>query len=428
MVQSADVRREMLLCALAGCGFHGRGLLGPADDGGFDAAIPIDGPPLLVDGAADGPVAIGDAIGMPDAEAACLAWTPRPRHFDPCAIGVSEAALDLAASGTYIFDTTTNTLKDPGGISILVTATTLPQTAPPMVSILDTGEFHLAGAATLRVIGPNPLIIASWSTIMVDGTIDVSSNAGGLGGGASSGACNAAQPGTDDALNTGGSGGGGGGALHGNGGKGGPGDSPTQNPGGNGGMVATLPHVVRGGCSGAASGKAGTGDAANPNVTSPGGAGGGGLQLTARTSVAVSGKLHAGGQGGGGSVNGSANGGGGGGSGGYLGIEAPMITVSGTLAANGGGGGGSNMFSGTGAPGSDGTANATAAPGGAASGCSLAGASGSASANLDGAPAGTTIETCGGGGGGGGAGYVLLFSNQSAGTGTFSPAFQLNPF
>jgi hypothetical protein len=431
MVQSQDVRREILLCALAGCGFHGQGVLSPSDgDIGTDAAPAIDAArPPPVDAAGDGPSAMIDAMPqMADAPAACLAWTPHPRHFDPCAIGVSSTALDLAASGKYVFDTSTNTLVDPGGATIAITAMTLPQTTAPMVSILDTGSFHIAGAATLRVIGTNPLIIASWSTLVIDGTIDVSSNAGGLGGGANTGACTAAQPGADDALNSGGSGGGGGGALRGNGGKGGPGDSPTQNPGGNGGAFVALPHVVRGGCAGAASGKAGGGDPANPTVTSPGGAGGGGLQLTARTSITITGKLHAGGQGGGGAVNGSANGGGGGGSGGYLGIEAPMIMVPGTLAANGGGGGGSNVFGGTGAPGGDATANATAAPGGAASSCSLAGASGSAGVSLDGATACTTIETCGGAGGGGGAGFVLIFSNQSSGTGIFSPAFQLNPF
>jgi hypothetical protein len=422
------VRAAVVLCGLCACSFRGPGLASSSDD----APPPSDAPdaPVSLDGQPPSPDAVAiDGMIAADAPDACLAWMPKPKHFDPCVIGVSSTALALAGPGTYTFDTMTNTLRDPANALIAVTASTQPQATGIDASILDTGSFAIANGATLRVVGPHPLIIASWSSIAVAGGIDVGSHPGVAGAGTGVGPCTAATAGHDEPLTSGGSGGGGGGALRGNGGKGGPGDSPTQNAGGMGGAAVAIPQIVRGGCTGAASGKAGPGDAANPSLTSPGGAGGGGLQLTARTSAAISGKVIAGGQGGGGSATGSANGGGGGGSGGYVGIDAPTVTVTGTVAANGGGGGGSSPFAGTGVAGHDGDATTTAAPGGDASSCSLAGAVGSAGGALDGANAGTTIQACGGAGGGGGAGFVLVFATTATLTSaTLSPGVQLNPF
>jgi hypothetical protein len=71
----------------------------------------------------------------------------------------------------------------------------------------------------------------------------------------------------------------------------------------------------------------------------PGGAGGGALQISSLVSVTVTatGAITAPGGGGANTVSG---GGTGGGAGGGILLEAPLVTVQGTLAANGGGGGG----------------------------------------------------------------------------------------
>jgi hypothetical protein len=88
---------------------------------------------------------------------------------------------------------------------------------------------------------------------------------------------------------------------------------------------------LRGGCRG---GNVNSADAGFANTS--GGGGGGGLQIASRTKITITsaGVLDAGGGGGG-----FGRAGVGGGSGGAILVEAPSITVDGTLAANGGGGG-----------------------------------------------------------------------------------------
>lgn len=158
-----------------------------------------------------------------------------------------------------------------------------------------------------------------------------------------------------------------------------------------------------------------------------GGAGGGAIQLVAGESItiATTGVVHVGG-------GGAYFGGNGGGSGGAILLEAPTVTVRGTLAANGGAG---SANSGNGANSSNGTPDATAAPGGTttstASNGSLLnlGGAGSAAASIDGA-AGQYVENPGGGlsdyggGGGGGAGRIRINTSTGQATlsGTLSPA------
>lgn len=154
-----------------------------------------------------------------------------------------------------------------------------------------------------------------------------------------------------------------------------------------------------------------------------GGAGGGALQITAGSSISVTGTISAGGGGGrGGAGGGTCLGGGGGGAGGAVLLEAPDVTVTGTVAANGGGGGGggSNEY-GSGGAGRDGdlAGGATGGGGNSGHGCPLygytsggwggagsslggGGALGGGSDYISGCTGGTTYVGAGGGGGGGG--------------------------
>ncbi len=342
----------------------------------------------------------------------CAAWTPR--HFMPCALPTPLGAITISAMATY--DT------DAGEFDIPVphTSAVLAQTDGTMVRVLSVTTFTIDMAITLRVTGSLPLVIAARDSITIAGRIDASSKRSSTGPGANAMACTAPTSGALPVVR--GSGGGGAGGFQGAGGIGGPGGYPMQAMGGMGGaavMMTALTTSVRGGCSGAASGPAGPGSVSPATATSAAapGAGGGALQLTARRSIAVSGILLAGGAGGNGAPFASSSGGGGGGSGGYLGLEAPMITVTGSLAANGGAGGGGGSDTTGGGDGGDsvvGAVNARGGGGGAVTvpglACQGTGGNGSAGANPAGGAASNNAGFCGGGGGGGAAGVIAVRS------------------
>lgn len=341
----------------------------------------------------------GGGNGAPDAPAPdaalhdlCASW--HPAHFDPCTLVAPGGTLELYEANVY--DTGTGILTYPGG------AFQPPSQTIGTARVVSVAALEVTPGASLRVTGPYALIVAAWSTITVDGTIDAGSHPTGAGPGANPDGCTgrAAVPGGNSGT---GAGGGGGGGYGGTGGAGGTGDAAS---GGDGGL-AISPVVAAdllGGCPGATGG---TGD----DPGGAGGSGGGSLQLTARESIAIAGAITVGGAGGAGGSGGSGlgdAGGGGGGSGGWLGLDAPAITVgaSAVLAANGGGGGGGSGNS-AGAPGADGAATAIAAIGGDGDGGP--GGTGSAGYQLDGATGGPSIDH-GGGGGGGATGRIVVIS------------------
>ena len=341
----------------------------------------------------------------------CLAWDPQ--HFDPTQLVAPVGPLNLSAAGTYIYDTDQLSLRDPGGGPINHATD---ETASVVVISVDS--FDLASGATLRAIGTRPLLIASRSSITVAGEIDVSSPRTGVpGAGANPGACLPATPGEDD---VGGAAGGGGGGFGTDGGRGGDGDANSSSGGdgtavgGEGGAAVPAPTVVIGGCPGARGGEGEAGRADPGN-------GGGAIQLTACQQITVSGTIQAGG-GGGESVNREA-GGAGGGSGGFIGLDAPIVDVSGgSLAANGGGGGGGGDFSNAGEAGSDGALGSQPAAGGRRSNNNgTDGGAGGAGATLNGQGVPNPVNGAGGGGGGG-VGFVLIWTESlSDGGVTISP-------
>ncbi len=340
------------------------------------------------------------------------------RHFDACATSAGPALTLDVTSNRYRYDTTSGQLTDPGG------ATTSPPSA--LVDgrrVLAVASFRIDANVKLRIVGSVPLVIASTSTIQVDGVINVSSVADDPGAGANPAEC------ADHAAalvprNTGGAGGGGGGGLGAAGGAGGGGEDAA---GGSGGSAIAAP-LLRGGCAGANGGEA---DAPG----GIGGAGGGAIQLTARDALTIgdTGRINAGGAGGTGAPtvppsnqfdrDNGEGGGGGGGSGGMIGLEAKDVRISpgAILAANGGAGGGGADDGIPGESGSPGPLALAVAAGGAGGGVAGDGGSGGATEPGAGAPGGTG-DPRGGGGGGGGVGFIVLSGTTLAtSTATFSP-------
>ncbi|HWO19057.1 MAG TPA: hypothetical protein VNO30_09775 [Kofleriaceae bacterium] len=324
----------------------------------------------------------------------CTAW-PAPRHFMPCDLPMPAGALVLDA-GPYTYDTTSGTLSGPtsGPTSAVIASKVIGGNR-----VISVERLAIGAGATLRVVGSQPLVVASWGAIDVSGTLDASS-AGSPGAGANPSACDGHAAAIGGSSDVGGSGGGGGG-FQGAGGRGGQGDGGT--PGNGGGAVAAP--LLLGGCPGA---RGGDGDAQNGGA---GGAGGGAVQLTARQSITITGKVHAGGAGGSGAT-GSDGAGGGGGSGGMIGLESPQVAVrAGAILAANGGGGGQGANAQPGGAGQPGALGATAAAGGTG-GDSARGGDGSAGTTLAGGsgPSTASVGGDGAGGGGGGAGFIAIES------------------
>ena len=394
------------------------------------------------------PIDVPDDVA--DAPALCTTW--HPPSVDPCALG-APAPMPTLAAGAYTYDTTDagGTLFDAAGHAVLASGLTLPQAGGPMLAVLSIDALALDAGATIQVTGAKPLMIVAWSAIVIDGVLDASSRSGvtdeashtvqtvQAGAGANAGCTTDLGSDGTKAADAGlGSGGGGGGALQGAGGAASTGGM-TDVLGGAGGVAATpIPmQVLRGGCRGGFSGAAGVRVSLplHPGSQSPGGAGGGAIRLVARDSISIAGSIRANGAGGAGAPTRSGCGGGGGGAGGVIELEAPIVTISGTLSANGGGGGGGGNKDEAGHDGANGTSDLVAAPGGAiaASGCGAPGGAGSGGTVLAGSTA-SEPDTCGGGvdgggggGGGGGAGLIAATSPQvaAAETATISPPLSM---
>src|SRR5512140_2269286 len=308
------------------------------------------------------------------------------------------------------------------------------QAGGPSLCIIAGATISVAAGATVRATGPNPLVLIAAQSITINGGVDLSSHLPATIGGApvigagGRTALDCAATGLDGVAgklmngNDYGGGGAAGGSFGTLGGAGGEGGN-NRNIGHGNAVAVTAPRALIGGCGGGRGG-----DGSGGGGSGVGGAGGGAMYLLAGDSISVPGKINASGSGGGAGTGGtfSSGGGGGGGAGGMIGLEAPHITVAGSLFANGGGGGGGggNQPDNVGQPGADPTGPAPAATGG--SGGNNGGGSGGngASSTQPGAlgTASNNNTLCAGGGGGGGVGVIRVFGVPPGSlTGTISP-------
>jgi hypothetical protein len=359
-----------------------------------------------------------DAVPI-DAPALCTTWTAE--HVDPCALPAPLGDLTLTqAESTFSLDTDTGTLRKKGNITVPIATMVLAQTGGPDLLVVSVEHLTVEANARLTAHGVRPVLIAVWDTANIVGDIDVSASftAEGPGGaGTTSALCGSAPTGNGGTAGTPSTGGGGGG-FGGDGGRGG-------NTSVGAGLALPTPTVVRGGCAG------GVGGASTTAVSATRGAGGGAIEIAARTSIAIAstGAIEA--SGGAGRAGVFAYGaGGGGGAGGYIGLDAPSVTIAGTVTANGGSGGGGASDIENGSNGANGLQSDNPAIGGAGAttsnvGTCIKGGNGSGGAAQNGVTA--AASPCGGGGGGGGAGYILIWSASPAITGTVSPPFIAGP-
>jgi hypothetical protein len=277
------------------------------------------------------------------------------------------------------------------------------------ITIFRVGNATLTG--TIAVSGKLGLAIVATGTVTINGVVDATgcdpgSPIGGFAGGGPKMDGKGSGAGSGSADD--GDGGGGGG----NGGSGGSGGSGIDGGAAYGSADLAVTRLVGGG--GAGGGTGGGGPA--------GGDGGAAIQIVSNVAIQVAsgGGIDAGGCGG---LASNDHSGGGGGAGGTILLEAPHITILGTLAVNGGGAG-AGMGTGPTADGANGTLDRIPAPGGLGT---TPGASGGAGAVLVGGT-GTTSATASAGGGGG-VGRIRF--NTATGmvdvSGILSPALEDQP-
>jgi len=256
---------------------------------------------------------------------ACFPY--QPRNFDP-------ELVDWLAAPDAVLDCGTTTIDTSGAVTLTNFCGPAPTPTPIIVAQPGGGEvvvialtsLQVAAGATVRVIGSRPLIFAVADAASIAGTIDASADGTTHGAGGNIDCGSAA--GTDVPSRCGNeTGGGGGGGFGTSGGRGGAGDDCGGGLGGGTRGTAELVPLM-GGCRG------GTGG----GCTGRGGAGGA-LQISAGSSLLVTGSLRVHGGDGPASCGGQL-GGAGGGSGGGLLLEAESIDLtSAVLDARGGNGG-----------------------------------------------------------------------------------------
>jgi hypothetical protein len=357
----------------------------------------------LVDGNGDG--ANGDT---PDGPTATCLKTAFGHNLCPSVVG-----------GPMVFGTETiDSGTDMRCNSILQGA------GAPELCVIAASSITISG--DLFVKGTRPVVLWSSGTIMVTGSVDVSSHSTLIGpqarrgAGASVTGCTPG-PAAKQSSVTGGGGGGAGGSFVGLGGVGGNSDTDTARlP-----VAATTPTAIRGGCAGGAAG----GDLTGAHAGT-GGDSGGAMYLIAATSIDVSGGLYAWGAAGYGGAGGNSDsfaGAGGGGSGGFIGLDAMTVTMTAAsvaIAQGGAGGGGASGAT----PGAIGgeltpTSGVSNAPGGIGPGEAGAGGESSGGGSDSGLPGNSYGMTMGGGGGGGGGGMgtIVIQATNRTMLGVVSP-------
>lgn len=272
--------------------------------------------------------------------------------------------------------------------------------------VVAGSSISLAAGARIRTTGADPhvpLVLVAVTSITIAGTLDVAGHrdSSTTPAGGDNFAC---LNGTDAGNGTYGGGGQGGSFLD----EGGDGGAGGGTIGGQAGSSLGNPEALHGGCNGHPGGNGG----------GTGGRGGGGVYLIAGTSISIEGRIDASG-GGGGAATVVGGGGGAGGSGGAIGVDAPVVAISGAVCAIGGSGA-AGSSTGPSAVGGDATGGSSACtagdPGTADAGAGAGGLWALNGMAQNGYPGGGG----GGGGGGGSSGYIRIDGARS-GNGAVQP-------
>ncbi len=345
----------------------------------------------LCTGGSDGSIDVPTDVPR---DSACT-WRPTS-NVEPCALDADLAMTDFAVNGTMTVDTS------------LIALSASQLTGEP-IALVKVRDLIIGPAGNLVVIGNRPLVILVAGTARIEGGIGYAA---------------AADPGVGvTCAGSGGIGTGGtGGTLGSGGGGGGHGTIGLNVSGAAGGSV------VNGGISGAGGVIVGVGRLVPLTMGCAGGRGGGGtnpgrgggaIQISARGSLVVSGRIEASG-GGGGNATGIAAGSGGGAGGGIL-LEAETLNLTGAqLCANGGGGGGGGAQASSPLA-QDATCSLAAARGGGSGTATVGGAG--ATGTIQAGVGQTANASSGGAGGGGGPGWIRINGVQTGSPMLSTPAF-----
>jgi hypothetical protein len=268
-----------------------------------------------------------------------------PFEFDASNLDGSTWVLGMGPmnlAGDVILDTTARTARTGGGVTIPLPDVAVISVAQgpnfPSLTVWVASSIRIAEGAKVRVTGRSALVLVSVGEIEIAGMLDAAADSmllsPGPGGGAGGQAVGQVGEGVGGgpvcptAVGMPQPCGGAGGSFGTLGGPGGPYAGTAAPVGTIYGSARQVPLI------------AGSGGGAAGKLPGAGGGGGGAVQVSSRTTITVTptGVIHVGGAGGF-QGQGNAGGGGGGGSGGAILLEAPTISIKGTLAGNGGGGG-----------------------------------------------------------------------------------------
>ena len=325
-------------------------------------------------------------------------------NIDVCANAFVDVILPWTIGSATVINTDAETVTPP--LPAGITMKRLQQIGGGEALVIAVGALDVNAA--LDVHGAIPLIIFASETAVITSDIIVAPTVRSAGA-TCDGHVGAAATGTK------GGGGGGGGSFGGPGASGGDGGktSGAAPQGGAAGAALTVALTpLTGGCPGGDGGS---------NTANKGGRAGGGIQISARTRIRITGGTVQANGAGGSAASASNSGGGGGGAGGGILLESPEIKLMlSRLCANGGGGGGSQA-------GFDGLMSdcSGAAIGGGQPGTVDVGGDGATAASVaDPGRAGMAATMShGGGGGGGGLGRIRLRTAvPDIVTSTISPA------
>ncbi len=358
----------------------------------------------------------GTDTGIPSVDAPVAPGSIAPSNVEAALLdqGTRDLVIEVAAS----FDTTACS-------ATMADARVVRQRDGSEVCALVVRNARITAAGALRVFGLRPLAVLASGDVEIEGTLDLSARGPERGPGGGAGGTAAAPDGSGVTRGLGGStngiysdGGGGGGGLCSPGGRGGAGGLASGGVRSDG-LPGQLEPLTGGGGGGLGPGGARPISTGNAGF---GGGGGGAIQISARGTLRVRGRIFAGGGGGGAGlpderfVNWGAGGGGGGGGGILLEATTLRIEDSASLLASGGSGGSGSSMGVMPAPGVDGRDATMPRPGGVGSGMfgSTGGASGAGASpgGMDGAS--NLADGANGAGGGGGAGCIVLRATGGA--------------
>lgn len=369
-------------------------------------ACGFEGNPLVTDAAVVGDTPPNTTVVVDSMQPAVCPWTAPPTNLtDPCLQPLNSLS---NVNGSQDFGST-------GEIIVLGTQ---------QYRYVRLDALTVASGQKLTLTGGLPILLAVDGAVNIAGTVEVTSGANSTGCAALTGKSGGNYSGQSSS-----SGGGAGAAGQGDGGDGGDGSSAGAGKGGmhSAGMGSSQT-PPRTGCKG---GDGGTGLVLGiPSGGGGGGDGGGAVEIASATSLTVTGKIRAVGRGGHGAGAGRL-GAGGGGSGGAIFLEAPVMSIAGTLCADGGAGGLGGGDALIGLDGGDGQCTGSQTAGATSAGITTGGKGGDGGArdHANGTNAANASGSGGGGGGGGGVGWIRV--HQLTGTpnttgATITPDAMLN--